>query len=68
MRSIKVGIILRAERNSEDWIMPGIGTEYDYYKSIYGNSVQIISGVHRGASDPTPNDSMCSQGASAPTP
>lgn len=42
VRSIKVAIILRAERDSEHWVMPGIGNEYDYYRSIYGDSVEII--------------------------
>ena len=41
-RSITTAIILRTERNSEHWIMPGIGTEFDYYRSIYGDSIDII--------------------------
>ncbi len=41
-RAIKAAIILRAERNSEHWAMNGIGTEYDYYREIYGESVEII--------------------------
>ncbi len=41
-RSIKAAIILRSERNSDDWIMQGIGSEYDYYRSIYGDTVDII--------------------------
>ncbi len=41
-RTIEAAIILRAERNSEDWVMDGIGTEYDYYQGIYGNSIEII--------------------------
>lgn len=41
-RSIKAGIVLRSERNSNDWIMQGIGSEYDYYDGIYGDAVDII--------------------------
>lgn len=41
-RSITAAIILRAERNSEHWIMQGIGTEFDYYRSVYGDSIEII--------------------------
>ena len=41
-RSINSAIILRSERDSEHWFMPGFGTEYDYYRSIYGEAVEII--------------------------
>ena len=41
-RYIKSAIILRSERDSEHWVMPGIGTEYDYYRSIYGDTVEIV--------------------------
>jgi surface carbohydrate biosynthesis protein len=41
-RPITAAIILRAERNSVHWNIPGIGTEYDYYKSLYGDSIEII--------------------------
>lgn len=41
-RSIRAAVILRAERNGEHWNVPGIGTEFDYYKSIYQDCVEII--------------------------
>lgn len=41
-RTLKAAIILRAERNSEHWEMKGIGTEYGYYREIYGESIEII--------------------------
>lgn len=41
-RNIKAAVILRAERDSEHWIMPGIGTEYDYFYAIYRDNVDII--------------------------
>ena len=41
-RSMRAAIILRAERDSEHWIMPGVGTEYDYFHDIYGDTVEII--------------------------
>lgn len=40
--SIKAAIILRSERCSEHWVMQGIGNEYDYYRSVYGESINII--------------------------
>lgn len=41
-RSIKAAIMLRAERDSEHWVMPGIGCEYEYYRSVYGESIDIL--------------------------
>lgn len=41
-RNIAAAVILRAERDSEHWVMPGMGNEYDYYRGIYGDSVEII--------------------------
>ncbi len=41
-RPINAAIILRAERDSEHWFMPGIGNEYDYYRSIYGDEIEIV--------------------------
>ena len=42
-RDLRAAVILRAERNSIDWIMPEVGlSEEDYYKSIYSNKLEII--------------------------
>jgi surface carbohydrate biosynthesis protein len=41
LRKINASVILRSERNSEHWNVEGFGNEYDYYRSIYGNSVHI---------------------------
>ena len=42
-RNLKAAVILRSERDSDDWVMPEIGmSEEDYYISIYGNSIEII--------------------------
>lgn len=42
-RGIKAAVILRAERDSEHWIMPEVGkSEEDYYRDIYGDSIDII--------------------------
>jgi surface carbohydrate biosynthesis protein len=42
-KSLNVAVILRSERNSEHWVMPEIGmSEEEYYKSIYGDLVEII--------------------------
>jgi len=42
-RDLKAAIILRSERDSDQWFMPEIGmSEEDYYRSIYGDSIQII--------------------------
>ena len=42
-RGIKAAVILRTEKNSNDWTMPEIGmSEEDYYREIYGDSVDII--------------------------
>ena len=42
-RDLKVAVIFRSERESDDWIMPDIGcSEEDYYKSIYGDAVKLI--------------------------
>ena len=42
-RDLKAAVILRSERNSDQWVMPEIGmSEEDYYKSIYGDLIEII--------------------------
>ncbi len=42
-RDLKTAVILRSERDSDQWFMPEIGmTEEGYYKSIYGNLIEII--------------------------
>ena len=42
-RDLKAAVILRTERDSFDWIMPEVGmSEENYYKSIYGDKVEII--------------------------
>lgn len=41
--NIKAAVILRSERDSDQWFMPEIGmNEEDYYLSIYGDSIEII--------------------------
>lgn len=41
--NLKAAVILRSERNSYHWFMPEVGlTEEDYYKSIYGDLIEII--------------------------
>ena len=42
-RNLKTAVILRSERDSDQWVMSEIGmTEEGYYKSIYGNLIEII--------------------------
>ena len=42
-RDLKTAVILRSERDSDQWVMPEIGmSEEDYYKSIYGDLIEII--------------------------
>ena len=42
-RNIKTAVILRSERDSDQWFMPELGlTEEEYYKSIYGDLIEII--------------------------
>jgi hypothetical protein len=42
-RDLKVAIIMRSERDSDQWVMPEIGmSEEDYYKSSYGDLIEII--------------------------
>ena len=42
-RNLKTAVILRSERNSDQWFMPEVGlTEEDYYKSIYGDLIEIV--------------------------
>lgn len=39
----KAAVILRSERDSDQWFVPEIGmSEEDYYLSIYGDSIEII--------------------------
>ena len=41
--NLRAGVILRSERDSDQWVMPEIGmSEEEYYKSIYGDSIEII--------------------------
>jgi hypothetical protein len=40
---LKTAVIMRSERDSDQWVMPEIGmSEEDYYKSIYGDLIEII--------------------------
>ena len=42
-RDLKTAVIMRSERDSDQWVMPEIGmSEEDYYKSIYGDLIEII--------------------------
>ena len=42
-RNLKAAVILRSERNSDQWVMPEIGmSEENYYKSIYEDTIEII--------------------------
>ena len=42
-RDLKTAVILRSERDSDQWYMPEIGmSEECYYKSIYGDLIEII--------------------------
>tara|TARA_B110000008_G_scaffold158544_1_gene159387 strand:+ start:164 stop:1342 length:1179 start_codon:yes stop_codon:yes gene_type:complete len=42
-RDLKTAVILRSERDSDDWFMPEVGlTEEGYYKSIYGDLIEIV--------------------------
>ncbi len=42
-KSLKAAVILRSERDSDQWFMPEIGmNEENYYKSIYGDNIEII--------------------------
>lgn len=42
-RKLTVGIIMRSERDSFDWVMPQLGlSEEEYYRSIYGDLAEII--------------------------
>ena len=42
-RNLKTAVILRSERDSDHWFMPEVGlTEEDYYKSIYGDLIEIV--------------------------
>jgi len=42
-RDLKAAVILRSERNSDQWFMPEVEmTEEGYYKSIYGDLIEII--------------------------
>ena len=42
-RKLRVGVILRSERDSEHWVMPEIGmSEEEYFLSIYGSKIEII--------------------------
>lgn len=42
-RDLKTAVIMRSERDSDQWVMPEIGmSEEDYYQSIYGDLIEII--------------------------
>jgi len=42
-RDLKAAVMLRSERNSNQWIMPEIGmSEEEYFQSIYGKSIILI--------------------------
>ena len=41
-RQVKAAVILRAERDGEHWNVPGIGTEFDYFRGIYSDHIEII--------------------------
>ncbi|MDB4619142.1 hypothetical protein OAH15_00475 [bacterium] len=42
-RDLKTAVIMRSERDSDQWVMPEIGmSEEDYYKSIYGDLIELI--------------------------
>jgi hypothetical protein len=42
-RNLKAAVILRSERNSDQWVMPEIrSSEEDYFKSIYEDTIEII--------------------------
>ena len=42
-KKFRAAVLLRSERDSEDWIMNLTGmSEEDYYKSVYGSSIEII--------------------------
>jgi len=44
-RELRVAVILRAERDSEHWDVEGWGTEELYFRTIYGQDVEIIENV-----------------------
>ena len=42
-RNIKAAVVLRSERDGDQWTMPEIGmSEEEYYQSIYGERLEII--------------------------
>lgn len=42
-RNLRAAVILRSERDSDQWVMPEIGmSEEEYYRSIYGDLIEII--------------------------
>tara|TARA_B100000963_G_scaffold358045_2_gene381709 strand:- start:1708 stop:2886 length:1179 start_codon:yes stop_codon:yes gene_type:complete len=42
-RNLRAGVIMRSERDSDQWFMPEIGmNEEEYYKSIYNDQIEII--------------------------
>jgi len=42
-RDLKAAVILRSERDSDQWVMPEIQmSEEEYYRSIYGDLIEII--------------------------
>jgi hypothetical protein len=43
---LNVAIILRSEEKSKDYFIPGYGSEYEYFNSIYGDSAKIFKANH----------------------
>tara|TARA_B100001989_G_scaffold37351_1_gene22406 strand:+ start:17852 stop:19030 length:1179 start_codon:yes stop_codon:yes gene_type:complete len=42
-RNLRAGVIMRSERDSDQWFMPEIGmNEEEYFKSIYNDQIEII--------------------------
>ena len=42
-RDLRAGVIMRSERDSDQWFMPELGmNEEEYYKSIYNDQIEII--------------------------
>ena len=43
VKGVRAAVILRAERNSEHWVMQELGiSEEEYYRNIYGDCIDII--------------------------
>jgi hypothetical protein len=44
---LNAAIILRSEEKSKDYFIRGYGSEYEYFKSIYGDSAKIFKANHK---------------------